>query len=163
MVYKPKNNYAWRRGFQPKVKPEVVGGILEHLEEKNGNVTNNAFLDYSRPKTSSTHCLFEWDDAKAGELYRLSVATRIINQLQIVYIEPKAQEPKHYMAYVNVDSERDAKYVNIVEAMQKEESRELVIERIKRDLEGIKQKYEQFCEFADIVQEFAESIRKETA
>ena len=160
MVYQPKNNYAWREGFQPKVKPNVVGGILEHLEAENGTITNTAFLDYSRDEDSETHCLFEWDDAKAGELYRLSVSTRIINQSQIVYTEKEDSEPQKYIAFVNVDSERDAKYMNIVTALSNEESKDLIISRIKRDLESMKKKYKSIKEFADLLEEFAKEIRK---
>ena len=160
MVYQPKNNYAWREGFQPKVKPNIVGGIFEHLEAENGAITNKAFLDYSRDEDSETHCLFEWDDAKAGELYRLSTATSIINQLQIVYVEKEDSEPQKYMAFVNVDSERDAKYVNIATALSERESKDLVISRIKRDLESMKKKYRSFKEFADLLEECAKEIRK---
>lgn len=160
MVYQPKNNYTWRKGFQPKVKPEIVGGILEHIEDENGEVTNKAFLDYSRDENSETHCLFEWDDAKAGELYRLGVSTSIINQLQIVYMDNEESEPQKYTAFVNVDSERNAKYVNIVTALSERESKDLVIRRIKRDLESMKRKYRSFKELADLLEECANEIRK---
>ena len=160
MVYQPKNNYTWRKGFQPKVKPEIVGGILEHIEDENGEVTNKAFLDYSRDENSETHCLFEWDDAKAGELYRLSVSTSIINQLQIVYMDNEESEPQKYSAFVNVDSERNAKYVNIVTALSDKESKDLVIKRIKRDLDSLRLKYRSIKEFAEILEEFAAEVKK---
>ena len=53
-----------------------------------------------------------------------------------------------------------ARYVNIATALSEKESKDLVIRRIKRDLESMKKKYRSFKEFADLLEECAKEIRK---
>ena len=71
MVYKPKQQYQWGDGWKPSVDANIVGGVVEQIEAENGRVTKEKFLDYSRPEDSPTHSIFEWDDSKAAEKYRL--------------------------------------------------------------------------------------------
>ena len=78
-----KSKYSWRGGFAYKVPASTVGSALESIEARDGNVTSQSFLEYSRPEDSATHSMFEWDDTIAAEKYRLRQAGAIINQLEV--------------------------------------------------------------------------------
>ena len=142
--------YFWdKRTFG--VKADVVGAVFEDLEERYGGVTPENFLNASRPKDSPTHKLFEWDNKKAAENYRLHQSRTVINNIRIeVVVEDKAFKVP---AYVNVSTKNDgsAKYQYTPRVFEVMETREIVLARARNELEMFKAKYEKFEELANVI------------
>ena len=80
MVFQSK--YAWG-GIKYSVSADTVGAVLEDIEQQNGTVSKELFLDASRSEDSPTHGMFEWDDSIAGEKWRLDQARKIICSLSL--------------------------------------------------------------------------------
>lgn len=91
MIYKPEKHYSWCV-TTTGVSADVAGAVMEQLEREHGCVTKSNFLEASRPEDSPTHKLFEWDDTKAAEKYRLGQSRFYISNLRIVVEEIKAEE-----------------------------------------------------------------------
>lgn len=152
MVFEPKK-YQWKDGFGYKVKASVVGEVVEKIEERDGNITKEAFLDESRPEESPTHSMFEWNDTIAAEKYRLEESRHIINALQIIYTDSKDNDVK-IPAVINVTSTMPAKtaqYRNIVDALSEKESRDLIISRLQREVDQLIERNRHIEELADIL------------
>lgn len=161
MVFKPEKKYSWKDGWQPKMSAETVGNVITEIEEKNGTVTKELFLDASRPVDSPTHNLFEWDDKKAGELYRLSISNKIIIQLNVEIESVKGEEKTYVPAFINIKQTNDkAEYKNIVDALSDQESRELIVKRLKREVEALINRNRHIDELADILQSEVDKLRK---
>ena len=161
MVFKPERKYSWKDGWQPKMSAETVGNVITEIEEKNGTVTKELFLDASRPVDSPTHNLFEWDDKKAGELYRLSISNKIIIQLNVEIESVKGEEKTYVPAFINIRQTNDkAEYKNIVDALSDQESRELIVKRLKREVEALINRNRHINELADILQSEVDKLRK---
>jgi len=161
MVFKPERKYSWKDGWQPKMSAETVGNVITEIEEKNGTVTKELFLDASRPVDSPTHNLFEWDDKKAGELYRLSISNKIIIQLNVEIESVKGEEKTYVPAFINIRQTNDkAEYKNIVDALSDQESRELIVKRLKREVEALINRNRHIDELADILQSEVDKLRK---
>ena len=142
--------YSWdKRTFG--VKADVVGAVFEELEEQYGGVTPENFLNASRLEDSPTHKLFEWNNEKAAENYRLHQSRTVINNIRIEMIveDRKFKVP----AYVNVSSKNDgsAKYQYTPRVFEAVETRDIVLERAKRELEMFRIKYEKFEELANVI------------
>ena len=151
MVYKPKNNYFWGEGFKPKVNANIVGAVVEKIEEKDGEVTKESFLEFSRPTKSPTHSLFEWDDSVAAEKYRLGQSKSIIGHLRVTYIDSNGEDAK-VNAYVKVTPKGEhPTYQNIHIALQDEEKREVVLERIREELNRFIERNKHIEELAEIL------------
>ena len=159
MVYEVKK-YSWRAGWAPKLSADIVGKVVSDIEAKKGTVTKEALLDASRSSKSPTHLLFEWDDHKAAESYRLSVASKVITQLQIEVIKEESGDKLMIPAFINVNSERDSKYLNIVEALSNEESKELIIERLRREVKAFIERNKHIDELVMILQEGIELLTR---
>ena len=159
MVYEVKK-YSWREGWTPKLSADIVGKVVSDIEAKKGTVTKEALLDASRSSKSPTHSLFEWDDHKAAESYRLSVASRVITQLQIEVIKEESEDKLMVPAFINVNSERDSKYLNIVDALSNEESKELIIERLRREVKAFVERNKHIDELVMILQEGIELLTR---
>lgn len=160
MVYEIKK-YSWKDGWQPSVSADIVGRVISDIEEKQGSVTNEAFLEASRDKKSPTHSLFEWNDKVAGEKYRLIIANQVIRQLNVEIIREDQEEKVFVPAFINVKEPRSgAEYVNIVEALSNEESKELILTRIRRELHNFIERNKHIEELAEILSEALEELQK---
>lgn len=158
MVYKPKQQYKWNEGFSFKTDANTVGGMIEHLEKKHGSVTGEMLLEASRSELSQTHDLFEWDDAKAAENYRLHTARCAIGQLRVV-VTMQNGEQKPIRAFVNV-SENHAMYENITAALKDESKREVYLNKIRAELNAFIQRNKNIEELADMLINAGENLKE---
>lgn len=163
--------YSWKNGYRYKVPASTVGAVLEQIEKKQGEVTSEAFLDYSRNEDSETHSMFEWDDTIAAEKFRLSQANKIINQIEVEIVydkkEPEQMEVEFIQSagpissFVNVENKsvcKRAVYHNIVRAMQNDDSRKIVLRNALFELNAFKNKYRCFKEFAGVIKEIEKVV-----
>ena len=158
MVFEPKR-YQWRDGFTYSVSAEEVGKVVNHIEERDGTVTREAFLEESRAESSPTHSMFTWDDTIAAEKWRLDESRKIITALQIVYEDTEESEIP-VPAVINIASERKAEYRNIVDALSDQESRELIVARLKREVDSLIQRNRHIDELVDILKDALKELEK---
>lgn len=145
-----EKNYAWKRNMP--VRADVIGKEFERIEAEQGAVTDRAFLDASRDESAPGHKLFEWDDAKAAENYRLVQSRNIINNLTVTLTMPETGEKKTTVAFVNVNPVRNGgRYVSIPVALENEDARNTILSKAYAELESFKRKYETLAELADII------------
>lgn len=164
MVFSSK--YAWS-GRTFSVSADTVGAVLEDIEQKNGSVSKELFLDASRSEDSPTHKMFEWDDKIAGEKWRLNQAHKIINSLHLNIQQSETEEkqldlsldhkPMMIPAFVSVVPQKDnaqtvrARYVNVAAGMSDPESRSIILQNAMRLLRVFKNKYSAYEEFSQII------------
>lgn len=181
MIYQPTKHYSWCVQ-NTKVSADVAGAVMEQLEREHGCVTKSNFLEASRPEDSPTHKLFEWDDTKAAEKYRLGQSRFYISNLRIVVEEIKADEkpisvqsfksedgkdvPVTTRAFVSVsDTQRGrAEYVNIERALSDEDMRKNVLRNALLELKEFEGKYSRYKELSgifDAIDNFEEELERE--
>lgn len=160
------SKYSWKGGYNFKVSAETVGGVLNRIEQTEGKVTKESFLDYSRDKNSETHSLFEWDDSIAAEKYRLATAGKIISQLEVTIvhedtqpreitaqIETEEPQERKISAFVNIAPKAptvNATYYNVERAMSDADTRKQVLRNALFELQAFERKYKNFTEFAEL-------------
>lgn len=160
MVYQPKRRYEWWDGYKREVDANVVGGVVEQLEEKYGEATRESFLEASRPKDAPTHCLFEWDNDVAAEKYRLSQSTKIINSLRIVYLNNDKNGAK-VPAFINTAPPKEkTSYESIENALRDDNKKEIILNRLRGELDAFIVRNQHIEELADILEESAEKVRE---
>lgn len=161
MVFKPKRQYSWNDDYKLSIDPNIVGGVLEKLEEEKGKVTADDFLDFSRPEDSPTHSIFEWDDTKAAELWRHQQSRTTINALRIEYTNTNSEQVK-VSAFIrtNPTGSRTA-YENIHSALTEKEKREIVLKRIQAELDSFIIRNRHIEELADMLEASAKKLRGE--
>lgn len=137
------------RSFNVSVR--IVGAEMEKIEKRDGQVTSRSLLEAGRPEDSALHKLFEWDDTKAAELYRLKQATDVITHIHVV-VDERPEEP--FRAYVNIkqsDGQTETgQYINIRSAMENEETRRVVLGAALAEMKRFSQKYGQYKELASV-------------
>ena len=149
------NIYSWKT-YNREVPAQDVGERIEELAERDGQVTKQSLLEDARPAGATLHPLYEWDDAKAAEKYRLSQSGEILNNLTIVHVEVTEQEePKPVRAFVNVSSGKiTGAYKPISVAFSQPDEAEIVIANAKRDLLAMQERLERYIDFRRFLMEF---------
>lgn len=177
MVYKPKRQYSWLVPTT-KVSAEVAGAVMEQIEETQGVLTKENFLEASRAEDSPTHKLFEWDNDKAAEKYRLTQSGRYIANIRVtietekkevvatsVRLEEREEDerPNTVRAFMSISKDRTdrAVYINHEKAMSDEKLRATVLEHAAQELEMFQKKYERYVELAKVfsaIDDFKEKV-----
>ncbi len=128
--------YSWKDGFKANVKADVVGEVLEQLEQSESGITARALVDVSRPEDAPTHKMFEWRDEVAAEKYREQQARVIINHITIRY--ETVPEPQRAFFHIYHD-EPTYKSVGVIK--QSEEDKVALLELARRELHAFEKKY----------------------
>lgn len=142
MVYEYSVYTKW------KVPAQDVGEEFERIETEQGELNKENVLDSARPVDAVLHPLFEWNDAIAGEKYRLHQAGRLIQAIVKIDDTPH-EEPIRAFVQVNNGKEK-GKYYNIERAMTNSETRDIVLNNAKKELIMFRRKYNNFKEFAAV-------------
>lgn len=149
MIYE----YKWKMPSLFKVPAQTVGEKIEEIIAEDGIVTKESFLEASRPEDSETHDLFEWNDTKAAEKYRLHQSNMAINQLIVKIQVAYKSEPIRTRAFVNIEQEtgrRKAQFLRIDTAMADMEYKSIVLANAIQELREFRKKYEAYTELAQI-------------
>lgn len=79
--------YQWNiKSLSRGVDPDKALNEIQRAESLLGKITAETVLQVASDEASPIHPLFEWDDSKAGHLYRLSQARSIINNIDVKVI-----------------------------------------------------------------------------
>ena len=146
MVYQYKVPYA-------RVSAQTAGEELARIEKEKGSLTPEMVVDESREDDAPLHPVFEWNDKKAAERYRIVQAGSLIRNVTVKIEEVPRMEPVR--AFVNVApvGKRKGVFVSIKSAMTDEDGRETVVARAMAELERVKEKYKDLQELAGIFAE----------
>ena len=139
--------YKWKT-YGYSVPAKVVGKHFEKLEKKQGELTSQNVLDSARPEKSPIHSLFEWDDSKAAEQFRLKQASQLICNLS-VEIETE-DKPVEVRAYMDVSEAKVGSYLNVKSAFENKDTREIVLRRALNELIAFKAKYKNLMELQKV-------------
>ena len=147
MAYK----YAFKSASRIKADAQKVGEICRQLEETVG-LTPQTLLDASRKKSAPLHDVFEWNDKKAAERYRLHQAGHIIRCLVVVNEEDKKEEIKlfHPVIVHTEDSEMKREYHSVGVIVENSNWYEEVKKNAFRELAAFQKKYDQLADDAQI-------------
>lgn len=95
--------YGYRSGNpKPPVEAQIAGEELARIAERDGVISPHVVVDESREEDAPLHPAFEWDDAIAGEHWRIDQARRIVRAVVVVSDVEERQEEQ---VYYNVPSQ----------------------------------------------------------
>lgn len=127
---------------------------------------NNGFLrpqdvvEFARSSNTALHKEFTWDDTEAATKYRLSQAAAIIRVAVIV--EPASQEKTRTYVSLTTDRKENLGYRSIVEVMNDDMLKDVLLADALKELQAFKRKYEKLLGFAQLDGVFQE-IEKATS
>jgi hypothetical protein len=131
--------------------------VAEEIKIISGNDPDNKFtpeglVNYGKNPKTELHKCFEWNDAVAGECWRINQAQGIIRNLAIVVKKddsPKT-EPTAVRMFVST-GERDSTYKATLEVVQNVDEYKKLLQQAYADLQVFKKKYQTIKELANII------------
>lgn len=90
--------YASENGHLTNAQAQIFGTELSRLIEEDVSTTAEAIVNVARDADSPLHAFFEWDDMRAGELWRQEQARSYARQIEIEVIGPDG-EPGRVRAF----------------------------------------------------------------
>lgn len=159
-----KNAYAWK--YNLPADPQKVGTELEAIYEEHGKLTPPLIVDDARNNERETHKLLEWDDTAAAESYRQEQARHVMRNIIIVRTEPatEKEEPKiiKIRAFENVDIEDGRYFMPIQVAIQREDTRNYMLQQALKALASFRQKYGAIKELSAVIDAIDKTEREYT-
>lgn len=135
--------------------------VMKNIHKTQG-LTTGALLEEARKRTSPLHHLFEWNDSKAAEQWRLQQARIIINQVKVVIDEKEYSQWENVTVHViDDDGEIQNKrvYKPIEEIMETPALRDQLIANSLRQLRYWEEQNEKYQELRPIIST-AQKVRR---
>lgn len=132
------------------ISPSVVEEIKK-LESRDWKVYPESVVEFARDEQTALHARFCWDDAEAGEQYRLLQAERIIREVK-VRIVANDNAPQVVWAYYSLASDRkdDGGYTSIVRIMGDAELKAELLKTAKVELSAFRRKYAVLADLSEV-------------
>ena len=149
--------YKWKEGSCFKADAGQCKAEIDQLPEK----TRENIVKYARSQETELHKCFEWDDAKAAEQHRLDQAGEVLRS--IVFVSVYQDEEVTIRAFERGNTENNAAYRNVMEALDDEGFRKVIINRLKRDIasiENIVKTYQRFFTDPSGVQNAVQKLKQ---
>ena len=127
---------------------------LTGIYRRCGELTPQIVVDEARPEGAPLHSRFEWDDAVAGEKYRLTQASALIRVVRIEYTTSESDEKKFIRAFSSLheSGEPDRQgYAPTEEVLADPVTRQVLLRTMQRDIATLKKRYGHLAEFAEMM------------
>jgi hypothetical protein len=131
----------------------LLGSVITRVF--NGSVSPEQLVDYSRDQSAPTHKLFDWNDKRAANKYRLHQARQYISY--VVVDSPQPVRAFHNVYVEAVDSRR---YVALEKARRAPDLWEQVLAQALREASSWAARYERYRQLAPIVQAIKQVRKK---
>jgi hypothetical protein len=127
---------------------------LQAIYDSHKMLTPDLVLAEARVPSHPLHERFEWDDTVAAERWRLEQAHELIRSVRVVYQEgADGKPPKDVRAWQAVRDERGHVYEPADRVATDPLLRKMVLADMERDWRTLKQRYENFQEFWQLLRE----------
>ena len=128
--------------------------LLEIRKQYDGVLSKKAVVDTARDPGHPLHSRFEWDDAVAGEAYRLHQAGELIRSVRLVYREADESGPARSVRAFVAAASGDGHVFDPAEEVRDDPfRRQLVLQAMEREWKALYRRYQEFQEFLDMVRE----------
>jgi len=128
------------------LRDELLG-----IYQRRGQLVPEDVVDEARPATSPLHHRFEWDDAEAGEQYRIIQARQLIREVDIKFTSPQSGEVFTLRAFSSLNKagaiDRDG-YAPTEEILMDDTLRAILLQQMQRDISNLRATYGHLEEFA---------------
>jgi len=135
----------------------LLGTLLERFD---GALKPKQLVDAARPKTSPVHSLFEWNDGRAAEQFRLVQARDHINHLRIVVQIDGADRPTKAYHSVVIEGDDDRTYASVAIVRRSVELRQQVVQQALNEAERWAERYREYRELYEIIRAVKKTTRK---
>ncbi len=134
---------------------QLIGQILEGLEDRDEMFKARKVLEHARDPRSPLHKYFEWDDNKAAEAYRLEQAGRLVAFVTIEVVDAsgnkKRERAYHSITISEADGSKKRGFMSIRRIKQESDLQEQLVQRALQTLRVWRDMYHRFQRFHELI------------
>lgn len=136
-----------------EVSAEIMGKVMEELEDSEEGLTPSTLVEASRPEDAPLHNEFEWRDDVAAEKYRRTQAQGMIRNIVIIQQSVTEEERKEMdRAFASIPG-GTGQYVALETALGHEAWKNHLLKQAKDEMISFIAKYRRLTELAGVVDE----------
>jgi hypothetical protein len=138
--------------------------LLEELlaiRDKHGELTGEVVVQESAPEDAPLHDRFEWDDAKAGHLYRVEQARGLIRSVTVEYTDRDgaSAQTRALISVSRTDGKpSDRTYQPVEDVAQNPELASWVRHEMERDIARLIARYKNFSGFVEALEKAVQQV-----
>lgn len=145
--------YAYKVPGLFKTPAEIMGKVMEELEDSEEGLTPATLVNASRDESAPLHNEFEWRDDIAAEAYRHTQAQTMIRNVVIVRESVTDNERKEIdRAFASIPG-GVGQYVSLETALGHEAWKRHLLEQAENEMKAFIAKYRRLTELAGVVDE----------
>ena len=142
-----------------KANPQRIGEELAKVAAAaKGRLTPSAVVEAARNPRSALHKIFEWDDAKAAQSWRLEQAREIIRVVRVIDEDDQPQR-----AFLSIGDKAGVSYRSAEEVSHSRDLQLAVLRQAERDLEAWEKRYREIEDICDLVRSAREMVSRRRA
>lgn len=141
--------------FSPN-KAQKYGVRIEQISDK-GKITAKEIVDEAKDSNSPLHEVFEWNDTKAAERYRLFQAGNLLRNLEVEIITEK-EKPRWVNAHISFRQEKG--YISTIEVLSDKKLRVKWLNQALQEAEEWMERYRTYKELVDIFKAIKKTKKK---
>ena len=137
-----KKQYSWKKDSWldgRKLDANEVGYEMEQIDKTYGVVTAEKVVERAEDESNVLHDYFEWNNDKAGHLWRLQQARTLIACVEVTYINEDKTDPVTVRAFVN--TKKNEGYQRIEKVVTDIDSYQRLLDKAYDDLRVVRDKY----------------------
>lgn len=139
--------YSWKVSGLFKAN---VNDVVRELGGATKSVTPEEVLRIAKSEDSCMHNLFEWDDAIAGEKYRITQAQMMIRCIVVNRYDDTNNKVSEPVRVFEVDSSRTSTYVPTKLIVKIEDEYQQLLKRAKAELMAFRKRYSNIVELEEL-------------
>ena len=145
------------------VEADATAKELMRIRDVYGELTPEHVVEESRDENAVLHKCFQWDDARAAELYRLEQAGRIIRNVVIPYKTSGGEEHTIRLYGYTKTSESPVRVYRPMEEIYKDDvAKNDLLQQAKDDMDTFMAKYVTLDELANVRKAMQTAVLKIT-
>lgn len=130
-------NVNWKlKGFGKNVDPQKAVDEIERIKRIYGAITAENIVSEAQKPDCILHALFEWDDTKAAEQFRLQQARNLINNIVVTVVHNNEKKEVGAYEIATISGERQYTSIDTLTMQDVEEIKKVVL----RELNYLKNK-----------------------
>lgn len=148
----------WSDGYRANVSAGIFAEEVERIKKEHGRATPPLVVKWARPKNSPIHKLFEWDDRKAAERWRIDQAGEYLRKIVVTVEEDTG--PTQVRLYYSVTDSKGPNYRSMDEVTGNKDYLRQVLADARNDLLIFDARYRRFERVLKPLRPVFRAIRK---
>jgi len=140
------------------VTADAAVAELERIRKKHGTLKPEIVVEESRNKNAILHRCFQWDDAKAAELYRNEQARKLIINIVTTSENESVKCRVRYFMNVGTSENYNRSYIPVTEAIVDDTAYKDLLGQARADMERFIDKYTQIEELGFVKRSMLRTI-----